>query len=195
MVDQMADPQPRQRDGQAGQTDADDDALQPVLRREGLDDVEDAEGRHARRRHPGDAAHHQGRAVVLQKQVGRRRRQEDHQDDFGEQPQPVLHPELDQQQVHAGVGHDEDDRQPGGLGRGHAQRPRQHGDIGRHRRIAQAAGQGHENPYGGVGQTPGRRVVRRGGRTGQGRTLVRLQRRQIVVPGQVPVAAAHAARP
>ncbi|MNS75967.1 hypothetical protein D3C72_1094980 [compost metagenome] len=193
-IQQIANPQPRQGNGQAGQADADDDALQPVLRREGLDDVEDAQGRHARRRDPGDAAHHQGRAVVLEEEVSGRRRQEDHQDDLGEQTQPVLHPELDQQEVHAGVGHDEDDGQPGGLGRGHAQGARQQRNIGRHRRIAQAAGQGHQNPDAGIGQPPGRRMVGCGGRTGQGRPLVRLQRRQIVVPGQIPVAAAHAAR-
>ncbi len=191
MVQQRPDPEPRQGNGQAGQAHADDDALQPVLRREGLDDVEDSERRHARSRDAGDAAHHQGRAEILEEEVGRRRRQEDDQDDLGEQAQAVLHPELDQQQIHAGVGHDEDDRQPGRLGDGHAQVSRQLRNIGRHRRIAQTAGQGHQNPHGGIGPAHRRRVVGRGGRAGQGRPLVRLQRRQILVPGQVPVAAAH----
>src|SRR5690606_820613 len=78
---------------------------------------------------------------------------------------------------------------------GHAQGAGQLRQVGRHGGVAQTAGQGHQHPDEGVGQPPGRRVIRRRGRTGQDRPIVRLQGGGVLLPRQVPVTASHAASP
>jgi hypothetical protein len=100
------------RGGEAGKSDADHQPLQPVRRRERLHQIQNAQCGQAGAAHAGNRPNRQRGSEIVDQEVGERGRHEHCQDDLGEQPQAILHAELDQQQVHAGVGHHEDDRQP-----------------------------------------------------------------------------------
>ena len=92
----------------------------------------------------------------------------EHQKAFGKGAQPKLLAKFHQQQVDGDVGHDVHRRQPGDLGRPGGEGALQQLQVGGDHRVAQRAGEAHQQADHAIGETFLRTVQRRRGRAKQG---------------------------
>jgi hypothetical protein len=109
------------RGGGTGQRHAQAPAHLPG-RREGIQHVEEGEGRHGRGRRAGEEAHHHRRMQVEHEQVQQGDSDEDGDAEFGEAAQAELGAHLGQQDGQADIRRHVGRDQPGGLVQGSAQR-------------------------------------------------------------------------
>ncbi len=172
-LQQLGGKEARQRNGQRRASDTDGQPFKAVACGPGLHLIVDPQRAERRGHHAVGGADHHRRAEIVDEQVEEGDQHIEHQKAFGKGAQPELLTKFHQQQVDGDVGHDIHRRQPGDLRRPGGEGALQQLQIGGDYRVAQRAGEAHQQPDHPVGQALRRAVQRRRWRAEQGRFFMR----------------------